>query len=406
MPESIQQLRERRAVIAIAMRALLDDNPGDKWTPALNDQYETGINEIDALDAGIGRVQALIDREAASVTQVHTREVPIGQLDPLSSAVIYDTWLRGGDKRLSSEQHAHIRNTMSTTTDSEGGYSVQTDVATRITDALAAFGGMRAVSQVIRTAQGNSMSFPTSDGTSETGEQIAENTTATGDDIVLGTKALDCYKFSSKVVAVPIELLQDSTVDLEAFIESRLVQRLGRITNQRYTTGTGSSQPNGVVTAAGAGKTGTTGQTVTVIFDDVVDLVHSVDPAYRAPGNCRFQMNDASVAKIRKLKDDNSRPIWTPGYEANVPGGVPDQLLGYPVAINQDIAVMAASAKSILFGDFTHYVIRDALDIILYRFTDSAYAKLGQVGFLALMRSGGNLVDVGGAIKHYANSAS
>ena len=42
----------------------------------------------------------------------------------------------------------------------------------------------------------------------------------------------------------------------------------------------------------------------------------------------------------------------------------------------------------------------------MFRFTDSAYAKNGQVGFLAWLRSGGNLVDVGGAVKYYANSAS
>ena len=137
---------------------------------------------------------------------------------------------------------------MSTTTGSEGGYSVQTEVATRIVDSLKAFGGMRAVAQVIRTAMGNDMSFPTSDGTSEVGELIAQNTTATAADPTFGTVAVVTYKFSSKIVAVPFELLQDNQIDVAAFVENRLVQRIGRITNQFFTTGTGTSQPRGVIT--------------------------------------------------------------------------------------------------------------------------------------------------------------
>jgi len=61
--------------------------------------------------------------------------------------------------------------------------------------------------------------------------------------------------------------------------------------------------------------------------------------------------------------------------------------------------------ESILFGDYSKYIIRDVMAATLFRFTDSAYAKLGQVGFLMWMRSGGNLVDTA-AVKYYQNSAT
>jgi HK97 family phage major capsid protein len=134
-------------------------------------------------------------------------------------------------------------------------------------------------------------------------------------------------------------------------------------------------------------------------------VVHSVDPAYRALGNCGFMMHDSSLKIIRKLKDSQGRPVFLPGYDG-LGKSMPDTLLGYPVVINQDIAVMAANAKSILFGDFSFYKIRDAMDMQMFRFDDSAYIKLGQIGFLAWMRSGGNFVDVGGAVKYYQNSAT
>lgn len=403
--KSIQAMRERRSARAQELHALLNANPGDKWNTELQAKYDEGMVEITALEGEIKRHQSLLDSmmdeaalgriDEAAARAAHDKKTPAAQL--------YAKWLRGGDQAMSAEDWAVIRATMSTTTGSEGGYSVQSDIAKTLVESLKAFGGMREEATVIPTEMGNPLSFPTTDGTSETGELIAENTTATAADPTFGTVSLNAYKFSSKIVAVPFELLQDAQVNIEAFVNARLTERLGRATNTYFTTGTGSSQPRGVVTGASSGKTGTTGQTATVIVDDLIDLVHSVDPAYRK-ARCCFMMNDASLKVIRKLKDSQNRPIFLPGYEG-LGAKMGDSLLGYDVCINQDVATMAANAKSILFGDFKKYIIRDVMAATLFRFTDSAYAKLGQVGFLMWMRSGGNLVDTG-AVKYYANSAT
>ena len=87
---------------------------------------------------------------------------------------------------------------------------------------------MRSAAQVIMTGMGNTIQFPTSDGTSETGEIIGQNTTATAADIVFGAVTVPVYKFSSRIVAIPLELLQDSMVDVESFTNKRLATRIGR----------------------------------------------------------------------------------------------------------------------------------------------------------------------------------
>ena len=408
---SIQALREQRAAKAKQLHELVNKA---NWNPTVDQPvYDAAMAEIDALDAQIERINQANKRMAddALTGSVLIAAERAGQDKKSPAAAAYAKWLRGGMEALSQDERAAlapgaIQNTMSVGTNSQGGYTVATEVATQVLDALKAYGGMRAVAEVIQTSMGNPMQFPTSDGTSETGEIVAENGAAASADITFGTVGLSVYKFSSKVVTVPFELLQDSNVDIEAFVRQRLVTRLGRITNTKFTVGSGSSEPNGIVTAAGSGKVGTTGQTATVIYDDLVDLQHSVDPAYRAQGGCSFMMNDSSLKVVRKIKDGNGRPIFVPGYETNNPGGAPDTLLGSPLHINQDVAAMAANAKSILFGALGEYKIRDVMDVAMFRFTDSAYAKNGQVGFLAWLRSGGNLVDVGGAVKYYANSAS
>lgn len=402
---SIQVMRERRSARAQELHALLNANPGDKWTTELQAKYDQGMAEITALEGEINRHQSLLDSMAddAALDRIDDAANRIARDKKTPAAQLYAKWLRHGDNALSAEDWAEIRNTMSTTTGSEGGYSVQSDIAKTLIESLKAFGGMREEATVIVTETGNPLSFPTTDGTAETGELIAENTTATAADPTFGTVALTAYKFSSKIVAIPFELLQDSQVDIEAFVNARLVERLGRATNTYFTTGTGSSQPRGVVTGASSGKVGTTGQTTTVIFDDLVDLVHSVDPAYRK-ARCCFMMNDASLKIVRKLKDSQNRPIFLPGYEG-LGAKMGDSLLGYDVCLNQDVATMAANAKSILFGQMGKYIIRDVMSATLFRFSDSAYAKLGQIGFLMWMRSGGNLVDTA-AVKYYANSAT
>lgn len=406
---SIQALREQRAAKAKALQDLVKKEGA--W--GVDDQaaYDVGIAEIEAIDASIERHVRMNELAAETALRDGVIDAALrhGRNDQSEANNLFAKWLRGGDNALSAEDWANyrasIQNTMSTGTGSEGGYTVQTDVANAVLDALKAYGGMRGVAEVIRTAQGNPMSWPTSDGTSEEGEIVAENGSASDLDASFGTKDLPVYKYSSKVITVPVELLQDSTIDVEAFVRGRLVTRLGRITNKHNTVGTGSGQPYGAMTAAGTGKTGTTGQTATVIYDDLVDLEHSVDPAYREGGECKFMMADSSVKVVKKIKDSQGRPIFIPGYDpAN--NGKLDTLLGYPIAVNQAVAAMAANAYSIGFGDFKKYVIRDAMEIILQRFTDSAYAKKGQVGFLAWMRSGGNLMDVGGAVQRYRNSAT
>lgn len=414
---SLQQLREQGASIVAAMRALAD-KPADKWNK------DVDAPEWDRLDAQLVDIQANIKRQerviqaAADSLQrdlVVDAALRVGKDQKSEASALFAKWLRGGDGAMSAEDWTKIRATMSTTTNSQGGYTVQTDVQKTVLDALKAYGGMRNVATVLQTAQGNAINYPTSDGTSETGEIIGQNTTATGADVSFGIVALNVYKFSSKIIAVPFELLQDSEVDVEAFVIKRAGTRLGRITNTKFTVGAGdgSSEPNGIVTASGTGVTAanSTSQVTAILYDSLVDMQHSVDPAYREGGECKWMMHDSSVKVIRKIKDSQSRPIFVPGYEFAIPtggksAGIPDSVLGDPIQVNQDMAVMAASAKSIAYGKLSEYVIRDVMDVTMFRFTDSAYTKLGQVGFLAWLRSGGNLIDVGGAVKLFVNAAS
>jgi HK97 family phage major capsid protein len=307
--------------------------------------------------------------------------------------------------RMRNRQTPDIRNAMSTTTPAEGGFTTAPEWQRNLEEAMKSYSGLRQLAFVMRTATGTTINFPTTDATAEEGEIVGQNTLTNTLDTAFGNTTIDVYKYSSKSIALPFELIQDSFIDIEAYINRLLGIRLGRITGKHYQIGTGTGQPRGLNVAAPVGATGTTGQTLSVTYDDLVKLEHSVDPAYRNGASVGYAMHDQSLGVVRRIKDSQGRPIFVPGYETGSPGA-PDRLLNRPITVDQFVPVMAANAKSIEFGDFSKYTIRDVMDLTLFRMTDSAYTLKGQVGFVGFMRSGGNLVDAGGAIKCYQNSST
>lgn len=400
---NIQALREKISNLSKEAKHLLAEKGSQTWTADEQTKFDNITDEMGRAQSQVKAEEKLREMDADKFFENAAQSVkkPEDGIDAMAAVGLY---LRNG-ANVTPEQAVAIRNAMSTTTTTEGGYTVPAEIQSMVVDALKAFGGMRSVANVITTSGGNSLSWPTSDGTAEVGEIVAENAAASGADITFGTVAVNPYKYSSKKIALPWELIQDSAIDVVSFVTNRLATRLARITNTHYTTGDGSSKPYGVMARAATGKTGTTGQTLTVIYDDLIDLIHSVNSAYRANG-ARFMLADSSVAIIRKLKDTTGRPIWNPGDAEGIAGGTPATICGYGYTVNDDVAAMGVSAKSIAFGDFSQFVIRDVSgSTAIRRFDDSAFALNGQVGFCGWMRTGSNLLNTA-AVKVYINSAT
>ena len=398
---SIQQLREARNEVAKQMRHLNDEHK-DKWNNELQGQFDQLSDKMSQLDQQIANEQRVLDAlgdRFDDVPKIKDSANP----NATSENAIFRAWAMGGVQNLTPEQAQTYRNAMSTGVGSEGGYTVRKEVAASILEALKNFGAMRQVATRIVTKSGNQIDYATTDGTSEEGELIAENQTATAGDITFGTAGLSAQKFSSKVIAVPFELLQDSEVDIEALINKRLRERIGRAQNSYFTNGSGVSQPKGLITASTVGKVGSAGKVIT--YDDLVDLQESVDDAYKIDG-ITWMMTQQLRAEVRKMKDTNGRPIWMPSYDAGIGAPQDELLLGERLVINNHMAKPGLSAKTLAYGAMGKYLIRDVMEISLFRFADSAFTIKGQVGFLAWARAGGNLMDVGGAVKVYQQAAS
>lgn len=297
-----------------------------------------------------------------------------------------------GREKMSPEARALLEARATTDpnqTDNQGdGYLIPPQTLNKMVEQMKAFGGILNVADVQTTGTGNPLNWPTADETAAKGQIINEGAAVTVANISFGQTTLGAYTYSSNMIKLSWQLMQDNVFNLEGYVARKAGERLGRILADHLATGTGSSQPQGLfytgavtvgkTTAAGTGA----GNPAVVSYDDLIDLEHSVDPAYRQSGTCRFVFNDTTLAALRKVKDGQARPIWQPGYEV----GAPSTINGYAYTIDQGVPNVAANALAVGFGDVAEaYVVRQVSGGRLVRLNEM-YADHLQTGFFAFLR--------------------
>lgn len=400
-----KQLREQRARIVEEARNLVNRAEQEKRDLTAEERaaWDKALADADALKADIDRAERQESLERELATSQGTRA---GQQDTSSDADnrarkenaeqrkqaharAFDSYLRHGVVDMPAEQRTVLMEYRAqSTVDASGGFTIPEGFSNQLEESMKAFGGMRQASRVFPTASGNDLPWPTVDDTANTGALLAENTAVAEQDFTFANIILKAFKYSSKMVKVSVELLQDSAFDLSSFLARALGERIGRITNTHFTTGDNVAKPQGVVTGATSGLTAASATTITA--DELIDLVHSVDPAYRIGPQVGWMFNDKTFKVLRKLKDGEGRYLWNPGLQ---PGAV-DSLFGYRYIINQDVADLATASKSVLFGDFSKYLIRDVLGIAVLRLVER-FADSHQVAYLAFSRHDGRVLDAG-----------
>lgn len=407
---ALHELKQKRNTIAADMRALHEKIGDTAWTDEQRAQWGAMKSELDALDAQISREEELRrqdqtyieDQEGEQRQQQGNHGDPQQQANERRTAA-FDKFLRHGFAELSAEERQAVKElrAQGTSPDAKGGYTVPTQLLNKIVDSMKAYGGIASVAQILNTSNGQDIAWSTSDGTSEEGELLGENTETTEEDVTFGGATLGAKKLSSKIIRVSNELLQDSGVDIEAYLASRIGQRIGRGEAKYLVLGTGAGtplQPKGL--AASVTSTVSTAAAATFKWTELNSLKHAVDPAYRNGPNVRFAFNDATLQVIEEMVDAQNRPLWLP----SIIGGAPATVLQTPYVIDPAIPNIAAGAKFAYFGDFNRFIIRRVSYMTLKRLVER-YAEYDQTAFLAFHRFDCVLEDTA-AIKALAGKAA
>lgn len=427
----LQQYYEERGQLVAEARSILDsiENETDQTRITEAEQrHDAVMKKVDELDKKIQREERQVALESAEEERRRQNrpnrgsgsaagvDNPEGGEDRTEEQAqeeyreaFYAMLREGGDMSvLSAEQRqllrrGYVENRVQTAgTDAAGGFTVPTTLANFIVSTMKDWGPMYdpGITTELVTSSGNAFDIPTNDDTGNTGALLAEGADLTDDnsgDLAFGEKNLNAFVYATPWLKIAFELLQDSAFNLEAFIGAKLGERLGRIANQRLTIGTGSSQPNGIVTAATIGKTAAAAAAIAA--DELIDLQHSVNAAYRRSPRCGWMFADTTLASIRKLKDGQGNYLWQMG---DVRVGAPDLILGKQYFVNDDVAAMAANARTVVFGDMGAYIVRKVGSPLIGTVRERFWPKVGMAG---LVRFDGELTDTA-AVKVLRQAAS
>jgi len=423
------ELKQKNLALHALMCALLkkaDDDSKRAFTAeeqaswdTMDAEFETRVKEIDAEEKDFERRQKL-DQRGADLKKLDTRRAGRDG-DPVPGD------LRGDRRHITAESRERSRKSLraflsqhpsewddevraeikraqaampkearalSAITGAAGAFTIAQDFMPELDKAMKSFSGIMEACRVIQTEDGSDLPWPKMTDVANVGHRLTENVAAaTNVDPTFAQTILKSYVYTSDIILVPIPLLIDAEFDLEADLFETIAERIGRIFNTEATTGTGSSQPRGLITALLADTTPVAAAAAGAIaYGDIVNLEHGVDPAYRSQAGAAFMLHDDTLKVIRKILDSNGRPLFMP---ADATPGTPATIMNRPYFINQAMDNAVSTGKeTMVFGLLKKYIVRKAGSPFLMRLSER-YADAFQIAFVAFQRLEGQLVSGG-----------
>ena len=363
-------------------------------------------SKFDAMEADARSIKEQIDiiERTAEMKKELAANAEVREAAPKATRKgAFEKYLRNGMSSLNANERsmmAELRGTSTQVagTDSLGGFLVPQDFSNELDMATLFTGEVERLAKKLNTAGGALLDYPTINDTATDAGLTNEAAAVTVQDMTFANAQLSAYNYASQV-RVSMQLLQDNAFDLNAFLAESMGERIARATNAAFTTGSGSSQPQGIITGATLGNTAASATAIAA--DDILDLVHSLDPSYRNKASFGLMAHDNVIAAIRALGigSSNDFPIFIPSMSA----GEPDKLFGYNLYYNNDMAsAITTGQKTLLAADFSKFVVRTAGGVQFVRLNERYMDEL-EVGYVAFARKDSKVLDTR-AVKYLAQA--
>jgi len=363
-------------------------------------------SKFDAMEADARSIKEQIDiiERTAEMKKELAANAEVREAAPKATRKgAFEKYLRNGMGALNSNERSMMAELRGTSTqiagtDSLGGFLVPQDFSNELDMATLFTGEVERLAKKLNTAGGALLDYPTINDTATDAGLTSEAAAVTVQDMTFANAQLSAYNYASQV-RVSMQLLQDNAFDLNAFLAEAMGERIARATNAAFTTGTGSSQPQGIITGATLGNTAASATAIAA--DDILDLIHSIDPSYRNKPTFGLMANDSVISVIRSLGlgSANDFPIFIPSMEA----GQPDKLFGFNLYYNNDMAsAITTGQKTLLAADFSKFVVRSAGGVQMVRLNERYMDEL-EVGFVSYARKDAKVLD-SRAVKYLAQA--
>ena len=376
---TIKDLIEKRAKVWETAKNFVETHEDKNGVLSDEDTatYNKMEKEIEDLTAAIDRQQRAERREAELAKPVNspiTGKPFMGDAKEVKKGRASDAYK---DAMLSAmrSNFRNVSNVLQEGVDADGGYLVPEEYDRRLIDVLDGENIMRSLATKITTAGQHKINIA---ATKPAAAWIEEGGALSFGDATFDQIYLDAYKLHV-AIKVTEELLYDNAFGLENYIITQFGKALANAEEDAFLNGNGTGKPTGIFAENGGGQIAAT-LTAAIKSDDLIDLVYGLKRPYRK--NASFIMNDATLASIRKLKDNNGAYIWQPSYKE----GEPDRVLGYAVHTSA-----FAPTNAIAFGDYSYYNIGDRGSRSFAELRE-LFAGNGMVGYVAKERVDGKLI--------------
>lgn len=336
MSDFIKAQTETVANLVEQVRSVLDDAEVRGGLTAQDNEKIARIEaDIESRDAAIATAKRMEERSASATEAMASFEVPSVEI-------------RSAEEReLRSFQNGDSHE-FRTLVSASGTGTVGTSFYNQVIEVAQSVAPLLGVSRVINTTGGDNLQIPVLSALS-TAAISAQGSAVSSSDPTITNITLGAFKYG---VLVPVsqELVADAMIDINSLVAREAGKALGYAAGGHFTTGTGTTQPFGIVTGAGSAVTsGTAGLSA----DDLITLLYSLDPEIRNDASFAYMASPTALAAIRKLKDTAGNYIW------NVANGQ-SQILGYNVVENVSMPAHTTGNKSIIAGRMNDFVIRQA----------------------------------------------
>lgn len=392
--KSIKSLKEERSALHEKMHDLVqaaEQRSDAAFTPEEKTQYEEYRAQYDTLSERIARLEADEQRAAeqarplsAGIGKAPETEETRGEKRNEELRSAFFDLLSGRKTRNDLPQEVRDGLFLGA---SNNQIVVPKLVMSKVTMALKSTGTFLDAIDFVITETSDSYVLPTYDATGDELVRVKEGNKATDDSSnKFGGTEIKAYDYNTKIQKIHINLMKTSGVDVEAVVVEAIAQCIRRGLNKLATvSGTGTDDITALLSDAPVGSTTASKDAVT--YDELVDMVASVDGAYADS----WIMSRNTLLNIAKIKTTDGSPIFL----KDVNTGAITHILGYPVVINNDMPqIGTAGAKPIAFGNPKAYHLRMVDGVRITVFYEK-YADENMIGIMGHILADGKLNDAG-----------
>ncbi len=335
-------------------------------------EYPDGIRKEEAQ----GQIKKFLDRDSAD-SELARRVL-------ITGSRVYRSAFA---KSLKNQPLSHEEQRALSLTGASGGFAVPFTLDPTILNT--SNGVVNPWRQLARVIQINTDEWRGVSSTGVTASYVAEATEATDNAPTLAQPTISTER-AHAFVPFSIEIGQDWG-SLQNEMAELFRDAKDQLEAAKFATGTGTNEPFGVLTGTTTTVNAAAGQTFTLA--NLYSLVGALPPRYRPRG--AFVGSFDILNRIRQFETTggSASGVWVEGLQADLPG----RLMGKPAYEASTMsATPATSAKFLLFGDFSRFVIVDRIGMnieLLPHLLGANRRPTGERGLYAYWRNGSKVVD-------------